>query len=194
MQVALTPRRRLGTFRLGETVAHQIPTGFWYVWQPDINLLDDEFLQIWNGEGGTYAACDRIYFAYVQPDGAWGQNGSPPDSFMEDEPNDDIRQNTWREANAWVGRAASEPSGYGPITCALSKVRDMNAYPTNPRAMRAVISRFLFGLRYSRDEDTGELVENWSLDRLKAYVGRICNRFQDGTAIGDADLRNACMG
>ena len=33
MQVAMGPRRRLATFRLGETVAHQTPSGMWYVWQ-----------------------------------------------------------------------------------------------------------------------------------------------------------------
>jgi len=158
MQVALSPR-----IRLGETVAHQIPTGFWYVWQPDIDSLDDEFLQVWNGEGGTFAACDRIYFAYVQPDGAWGHGldrpspkTAPPEppAWWNDGPDDPPtfeRTMTWREANAWVGRAASEPSDYGPTACALSKVKEMNTYPTNPRAMRAVISRFLFGLIHPSD-------------------------------------------
>lgn len=64
VQVRVSPRRRLGTFRLGETVAHNIPSGFWSVWQPDISLLPTGFADVWNGEDGTYRACDRIFFAY----------------------------------------------------------------------------------------------------------------------------------
>jgi len=119
MQVALSPRRRLGTFRLGETVAHQVPTGFWYVWQPDIDLLDDEFLQIWNGEGGTFAACDRIYFAFMEASGV--------DAYW--------RQDTAHDLSYWASAGLAQPRSregsrgerptHGSAAPLRSRARDM---------------------------------------------------------------------
>ena len=62
MQVRLSPRRRLGTFRLGETVAHNIPTGLLFMGQPGSGTTDfaNQLSEIWNGEGGSYKACDRV--------------------------------------------------------------------------------------------------------------------------------------
>lgn len=69
MQVQFSPRRRLGTFRIGETVAHNIPVGVWSVNQIDVSLLDDEWLSIW--DGGTdgvppspFKARDRVLRAF----------------------------------------------------------------------------------------------------------------------------------
>ena len=36
-QARLSPRRRLGTFRLGEDVAHNTPSGFWGFNESNVN-------------------------------------------------------------------------------------------------------------------------------------------------------------
>ncbi|MBT3269226.1 hypothetical protein HN371_18925 [Candidatus Poribacteria bacterium] len=87
MQVALSPRRRLGSFRLGETIAHQIRTGFWNMWQTDITEFPTEFGAIWDGVGGgDFAACDSVYFAFgdtaLLVPAYWGhERDGPPSSF-----------------------------------------------------------------------------------------------------------------
>lgn len=179
MQVRLNPRRRLGTFRLGETVAHNIPTGFWHVWQPDVNLLHDEFQQIWDGEGDTFQACDRIFFVSMDThpnhvSSFWGHRDDPidPDFWPEVDPDDLDRVDAWRNASAWVGND-------GNTVCALSKVADFNS-PTNPRTIRVVISRALYGLVKVRE---------WSLTKLEKYVEWICERLSNLP-----ELKNACMG
>jgi len=187
MQVQFSPRRRLGTFRLGETVAHNIPIGFWSLWQPSVSLLESEFQQIWDGEGGTFRACDRILFAFGTDSNYWGHVGDEPSvSFTWIEPDtglpasDASRQEAWREANEWVGMEAiaNPPQQPNPV-CALSKVADFNS-PTNPRTIRAVISRALYGL---------VTVRGWSTTKLGKYVERICERLA-----ANPDLKNACMG
>ena len=192
MKVTLSPRRRLGTFRLGEETAHQIQSGFWNIYEPSVGSLQGEFAKIWDGAGGDFAACDRLFFAFTPTSpGAWGHHGvgTPPASPEWWNSADQTRRvNAWREANTWVGRAPDppEPTSYGPETCALSEVKAINAAASPKRTMRAVISRSLFGLRWGPP--------NFTQDQLKAYVRRICMRLQAGTAVGDDDLRNACMG
>lgn len=137
LKITLSERRRLGTFRLGEEAAHQIQSGFWNVYEPSVSALQGQFEDIWDGEGGDVAACDRIFFAFTaSPNGAWGhQLDEPPDpetSTWWNPTGPDAttrRENAWREANTWVGRATSEPSSYGPETCALSKSRRSTLTP-----------------------------------------------------------------
>jgi hypothetical protein len=172
VQVRLSSRRRLGTFRLGETVAHSTPTGFWSVWQPDVSLLLSEFQEIWEGEGGTFRACDRVYFAYISSD-FWGHQGEEAPAWFDwPDATKAERDDAWRNASAWVGNETN------PV-CALSEVAAFNQ-PGNPRTIRAVISRFLYGLYKNH---------GWSLTKLAKYVERICDRLN-----ADPELKNACMG
>jgi hypothetical protein len=137
-----------------------------------VNLLYSEFQQIWDGEDGIFRACDRIFFVLVSTN-YWGHaEDSAPTWFDWPGATLDDRNDAWRNANAWVGSDDNRD-------CALSKVADFNS-PTNPRTIRAVISRALYGLVKER---------NWSLTKLGKYVERICERLKN-----NPELQNACMG
>ena len=54
LHARLSPRRRLGTFRLGEEVAHNTPSGFWDSYVSNVSALKAEFDDIRDEEGGTF--------------------------------------------------------------------------------------------------------------------------------------------
>ena len=122
MKAQLSKRRRLGTFRLGETVSHNIPTGFWSLRLDDLDdafgdSLADNLDMIWTGAGGSFKAAD-FALPYAGGD-LWGNVGQGQTS-------DDVQPNV----DAWKGL--------------LDHVVAYNA--ANGTAMRVVISRELNGM------------------------------------------------
>jgi len=120
------------------------------VWQPDVSLLESEFQQIWDGEGGTFRVCDRIFFVWDSSNfNYWGhQIDLPPTPtvppappvWWNDEPQPE-QVEAWREANEWVGvEAIANPSQSANPVCELSKIADFNS-PTNPRTIRATTNQ-----------------------------------------------------
>ena len=161
-QARLSPRRRLGNFRLGEEVAHNTPSGFWGFKQEEASGLVGQFTNIRDGEGGTYQACDRLLVQSMRP----FPNGEPPQTYWGHDTDtapaiapgswweagppdpDPDRADAWRSANGWVGTPSNK-------VCLLYEVAKMNVTnpdldpsPSNPAtgSFRVVISRALFGL------------------------------------------------
>ena len=192
LQARLSPRRRLGTFRLGEEVAHNTPSGFWGFWQPTATLLAGEFDDIRDGEGGTYQACDRLLAQAAPTSGFWGHGTDvAPSTFWPTQSDQDEKNDAWRNANAWVGDAANDD-------CFLKRVASRNVVdptkdpgPTNAAtgSFRAVISRSLFGLSRGHVDN----FDPWSDAKLAAYVDRIRERLTEDTALA-RNMRNACAG
>jgi hypothetical protein len=198
----LSPRRRLGTFRLGEQVAHNTPSGFSGLDEDNVGALKAQFEKIRNGEGGTYQASDRL-LAQANPDpGFWGHGSDMPPSSWWSAGAQFKREAVWRNANAWVGTEAiaGEPSAVpvvleqtaNPISglyeAARMNVANVLLDPSGTNAatgsFRIVISRPLYGLIRGR---------GWDNDMIAAYVDRIRSRLTDDTPLA-RNMRNACAG
>lgn len=111
MQVRLSPRRRLGTYRLGETVAHNTPVGFWSMAQLELNDLSADLVSMWNGEtsGTSYRAADRV-IPFLHAGTWWGHNRDDPigstfwPGHPEPTPTNDDWFDAWRNSRL-LGRA-----------------------------------------------------------------------------------------
>ena len=182
----MSKRRRLGTFRLGEEVAHNTPSGFWGFLEEDVNALKGQFDDIRDGEGGTYQACDRLLAQAAVDPTFWGHGGDvPPSGWWQGGP-PAKRNEAWRNANAWVGTTANK-------RCLLYEAAklnvtnpDLDPSGTNPAtgSFRTVISRSLFGLVRAR---------GWYDEMIAAYVDRIRARLTEDNPIS-RNMRNACAG